>query len=182
MLEQAVASNRRSRAVIPYLWHHHGVTTDRIEVQRTVKSDPAAIFAVLCDPQGHVAIDGSGMLMDAEGPVVTAAGDKFVVHMDREALGDIPMGEYDVTVTIRDFVPEREISWTILGRVRPQIGHIYGYRIEPVDDGSLVTSYYDWSEIHPTWREAGIFPVISEATLKSSLGILARTVRRGYPH
>lgn len=56
------------RAVIPYLWHHHWVTTDRIDVQRTVKADPAAIFAVLCDPQGHVAIDGSGMLMDAEGP------------------------------------------------------------------------------------------------------------------
>lgn len=150
-------------------------------MQRTIKAEPAAIFSVLCDPQGHVAIDGSGMLMDAEGDVVTAAGDTFVVHMDREALGDIPMGEYDVTVTIKDFVPERELSWTILGKVRPQIGHVYGYRIEPADDGSLVTSYYDWSEIDPTWRETGIFPVISEATLKSTLGILARTVARGYP-
>ncbi len=150
-------------------------------MQRTIKAEPAAVFSVLCDPQGHVAIDGSGMLMDAEGAVVTAAGDTFVVHMDREALGDIPMGGYDVTVTIEDFVPDREISWTILGTVRPPIGHVYGYRIEPADDGSLVTSYYDWSEIDPTWRETGIFPVISEATLKATLGILARTVARGYP-
>ena len=157
------------------------MTADRIEVQRAIRADPASIFAVLCDPQGHVAIDGSGMLMDADGDVVTTAGDSFVVHMDREALGDLPMGEYDVTVTIKTLVPEREIAWTIVGTVRPPIGHVYGYRIEPTDGGSLVTSYYDWSEIAPAWREAGIFPVIAEGSLKSTLGILARTVRRGYP-
>jgi hypothetical protein len=38
------------------------MTADRIEVQRTIRADPASIFAVLCDPQGHVAIDGSKML------------------------------------------------------------------------------------------------------------------------
>ncbi|MCJ0905945.1 polyketide cyclase [Rhodococcus sp. ARC_M6] len=158
------------------------MTTERIEVQRIIRADPASIFEVLCDPQGHVAIDGSGMLMDADGDTVTAVGDSFVVHMDREALGDIPMGEYDVTVNIKTFVPGREIAWTILGTIRPAIGHVYGYRIEPTDAGSLVTSYYDWSAIDAKWREAGIFPVIAETSLKSTLGILARTVRRGYPH
>ena len=158
------------------------MTDERIEVQRTIPAEPAAIFKVLCDPQGHVAIDGSGMLMDADGEPVKAAGDSFVVHMDREALNDFPMGHYDVTVTIKDFEPDREISWTILGRVRPQIGHVYGYRIEPVDGGSLVTSFYDWSDIHPDWREKGIFPVIAESSLRATLGILDRTVRRGYPN
>ena len=67
------------------------------------------------------------------------------------------MGEYDVTVTIETFVSEREIAWTILGTVRPPIGHVYGYRIEPTDDGCLVTSHCDWSEIAPAWRETGIF-------------------------
>ena len=43
-----------------------------------------------------------------------------------------------------------------------------------------MTSYYDWSSIHPHWREAGIFPVVSEAALRATLGILARTVARGY--
>ena len=38
------------------------MTTERMEVQRTIAADPAAIFRVLCDPQGHVAIDSSGML------------------------------------------------------------------------------------------------------------------------
>lgn len=155
---------------------------ERIDVKRTIAADPAAIFRVLCDPQGHVAIDSSGMLMDASGDPVSAVGDSFVVHMDREALNDYPeLGKYDVTVTIRRFVPDREIAWTILGQIRPQIGHVYGYRLEPTADGTLVTSYYDWSSIHPDWKAAGIFPVISEGALRATLGILARTVARGYP-
>jgi Polyketide cyclase / dehydrase and lipid transport len=156
------------------------VTTERIEVQRTIPADAPAIFRVLCDPQGHVAIDSSGMLMSAEGAPVTAEGDSFVVHMDREALNDYPeLGRYDVTVTITRFVPDREIAWTILGQLRPQIGHVYGYALEPAADGTLVTSYYDWSSIDPVWREAGIFPVLSEGALRATLGILARTVVRG---
>jgi hypothetical protein len=156
--------------------------TERREARRTIPAAPAAIFAVLCDPHGHVAIDSSGMLMDATGDPVRAVGDTFVVHMDREALGDYPMGRYDVTVTITAFVPDREIAWTILGQIRPQIGHVYGYELEPTDGGTLVTSYYDWSSIDPVWKEAGIFPVISAGALRATLGILDRTVTRRGPH
>src|ERR1700680_112695 len=155
------------------------MTTERLEVRRTIDADPATIFRVLCDPHGHVAIDSSGMLMDATGQPAGAVGDSFVVHMDREALNDYPMGRYDVTVTITKFVPDREIAWTILGQIRPQIGHVYGYTLAPVDGGTLVTSYYDWSSIDPTWKEAGVFPVISEGALRATLGILARTVGKG---
>ena len=154
------------------------MTTERIEVPRTIPADAAAIFAILCDPQGHVSIDSSGMLMDATGDPVTAVGDSFVVHMDREALNDFPMGEYDVTVSIKTFEQDREIAWTILGQIKPQIGHVYGYTLEPVEGGTLVTSYYDWSEIDPQWKEANIFPIISEGALRATLGILARTVAR----
>jgi hypothetical protein len=153
------------------------MTTERIEVQRTIEAEPEAIFAVLRDPQGHVAIDSSGMLQSADGEPVSAIGDTFVVHMDRESLNDYPeLGRYDVTVQISTFEPDREIAWTILGRLRPQIGHVYGYRLEPAEGGTVVTSYYDWSDIDPQWREAGIFPVISEGALRATLGILARTV------
>jgi Polyketide cyclase / dehydrase and lipid transport len=156
------------------------MTSDRIEVKRTIEAEPAAIFAVLRDPRGHVAIDSSGMLQSADGEPVGAIGDTFVVHMDRESLNDYPeLGRYDVTVKISAFEPDREIAWTILGRLRPQIGHVYGYRLEPADGGTLVTSYYDWSDIDAKWREAGIFPVISEGALRATLGILARTVARG---
>jgi hypothetical protein len=156
------------------------MTSERIEVQRTIDAEPSAIFAILRDPQGHVAIDSSGMLQSAEGEPVSAVGDSFVVHMDREALNDFPeLGRYDVTITISTFEPDREIAWKVLGRIRPQIGHVYGYRLEPTDTGTLVTSYYDWSDIHQQWRDAGIFPILSEGALRATLGILARTVGRG---
>jgi hypothetical protein len=158
------------------------MTTERLAVQRTIPADASAIFRVLCDPQGHVAIDSSGMLMDATGDPVTAVGDQFVVHMDREALNDVPMGLYDVTVTIKTLVPDQEIAWTVKGRIRPQIGHVYGYRLESAgDDGTLVTSYYDWSSADQHWKDAAIFPVLPETALRATLGILARTVARGYP-
>ena len=64
--------------------------TERLEVQRAVAASPGEIFAVLKDPRGHVAIDSSGMLMEASGEIVTQVGDMFVVHMDREALNDYP--------------------------------------------------------------------------------------------
>jgi len=159
-------------------WQDEEVASERLEVQRTIAADQATIFRLLCDPQGHVAIDSSGMLMSATGEPVAAVGDSFVVHMDREALNDYPLGEYDVTVTIATYVPDREIAWTILGQIRPQIGHVYGYLLEPAADGTLVTSYYDWSAIHPDWKAAGIFPVISAGALRATLGILARTVAR----
>lgn len=95
--------------------------TDRSEVQRTIAAPASDIFAVLTDPQGHVAIDASGMPQDADGEPVRAAGNSFVVDMDREALNDFPMGKYDVTVSIRDFEQDSLSSWTVLGRIRPQV-------------------------------------------------------------
>ena len=150
--------------------------TERFEVQRQIAAPPAAIFAVLTDPRGHVAIDSSGMLQSADGDPVRQAGDTFVVHMDREALNDYPMGKYDVTVIITRLDPDAEVEWTVSGTIQPPIRHLYGYRLEPRDGGTLVTSYYDWSQIEERYRGAGIFPVIPEAALRATLGILARTV------
>lgn len=150
--------------------------TDRFEVQRTIEADPAAIFRVLADPQGHVKIDSSGMLQAATGKPVTGVGDEFVVHMDRESLNDFPMGRYDVTVRITTFEQDREIAWTIVGVLQPDIGHVYGYQLDPTPDGTRVTQYYDWTDIHPDWRARDIFPILSETALRATLGILARTV------
>ena len=157
------------------------MTTERFEVQRTIAADPAAIFRVLCDPQGHVAIDSSGMLHGRR-PATRRprSATRFVVHMDREALNDFPMGQYDVTVTHHDV------------RARPR-DRVDDPRPDPAADRprlrlharagrrrhTLVTSYYDWSDIDPVWKEADIFPIISEGALRATLGILARTVQQG---
>lgn len=155
------------------------MTVQRFEVQRRIGAPPAKVFALLCDPRGHVAIDSSGMLQSAEGDPVTKVGDGFVVHMDREALGDYPLGRYDVTVSITQFTPDAHIEWTVSGVLQPPIRHLYGYQLEPTEDGTLVTSYYDWSRIDDAYRDKGIFPVIPEAALRATLGILARTVEAG---
>src|SRR5277367_4547900 len=108
---------------------------ERMEVQRAVAATPGEIFAVLSDPQGHVAIDSSGMLMSATGDPVGKAGATFVVHMDREALNDYPLGLYDVTVEIVAFEKDREIAWTVHGQL--DLGHVYGYQLEPIAEGTL---------------------------------------------
>lgn len=152
--------------------------SERLEVQRVIAAEPSAIFRVLTDPHGHVAIDSSGMLMDASGERVTGVGDAFVVHMDREALNDYPLGLYDVTVKIVKFEIDREISWAVEGQLN--LGHIYGYRLDPISKGTMVTSYYDWSAADQSWKDAAIFPVIPESALRATLGILARTVAPGH--
>ena len=38
-----------------------------------------------------------------------------------------------MTVSITAYEQDREIAWTVLGALRPHIGHVYGYRLEPAD-------------------------------------------------
>ena len=149
---------------------------ERFEVQRTIPADPSTIFDVVRSPDGHVAIDASGMLQSSSGEAAAAVGDTFVIHMDREALGDRPMGKYDVTVTITAYEQDTYITWEVSGPGFPSIGHYYGYRLEPVDGGTLVTSIYDWSAVDEKWKPEGTWPIVPEGTLKATLGILERTV------
>jgi uncharacterized protein (DUF1330 family) len=153
----------------------------RIEVQRAIAAEPATIFDVLRRPDGHVSIDASGMLMSSAGEPAGAVGDRFTIHMDRDSLRDFDLGEYDVQVVMTVFEPDREIAWTIDGTMQPPIGHVYGYRLEPIDGGTIVTSYYDWSNIHDQYEPLvdAVFPVVSEQNLRGTLGILARVTAPG---
>jgi len=158
------------------------MSSERLEVDRIIPTTPAAIFEVLRRPEGHVSIDSSGMLMSADGAPATKAGDTFVIHMDRDALRDYPLDLYDVTVSFTRFEPDQQIEWTILTDfLDPPLGHVYGYRLEAVDGGTKVTSYYDWSELNDVYRGRVNFPIISEAALRATLGILARTAAPGVP-
>jgi len=159
------------------------MSEQRMEVERAIAAEPAAIFEILRSPEGHVQIDASGMLMSATGDAASAVGDTFTVHMDRDALRDFDLGLYDVTVVISEFEQDTTIAWTIDGTMQPPIGHVYGYRLEPIEGGTKVTSFYDWSNVHEQYRElaAEHFPIISETNLRATLGILARTVAPGSP-
>jgi hypothetical protein len=149
--------------------------SERFEVQRTIPFDAATIFRVVCDPQGHVAIDATGMLQSWTGEPAGALGDTFVIHMDRESLGDFDMGKYDVTVTITAFEQDRFITWDVSGENFPSIGHYYGYRLESAEGGTTVTSIYDWSAVDDQWKPENTWPIVPEFALKATLGILERT-------
>jgi hypothetical protein len=155
------------------------MSDERVAVQRTIPAPASAIFSLLCDPDGHVQIDASGMLMSAEGARVRKVGDTFLVHMDREALNDVPLGQYDVTVRITTYETDRELAWTIEHPlIDPPLGYVYGYILESAESGTLVTSYCDWSTAHAVHKARISFPVVPESSLRATLGILARTVNR----
>ena len=151
---------------------------DRMSVTRRIDAPAERIFALLTHPQGHVDIDGSGMLVAApDAEPIRAVGDTFEMHMDREPLGDLPLGEYTVCNTVTVFEQDTELAWTVGAVGRTPIGHVYGYRLEPVDETTTeVTSYYDWSAISEKWREAVSWPVIPKEMIESSLDNLARLV------
>ena len=148
--------------------------SDRIEVTRPIPAPPASIFDIVRSPAGHVAIDASGMLQDFTGGPAEKVGDRFVIHMDRESLNDMPLGKYDVTVHITVFERDKEIAWDLGPDVPVQ--HFYGYRLDSSEDGvTNVTSYYDWSKVSGDLK--GRFPIVPESALRATLGILDRTVR-----
>ena len=45
--------------------------SERFEVQRTIPADASTIFATVSSPEGHVAIDASGMLQSSTGVAAT---------------------------------------------------------------------------------------------------------------
>ncbi|NLA37338.1 MAG: polyketide cyclase [Actinobacteria bacterium] len=156
-------------------------TATRIEAQRSVAASPATIFEIICDPQGQVDIDASGMLMSADGDPVRGVGDTYVVHMDREALGDMPLGTYEVVPEIVGFERDRYLEWKINSLLDPPFGHTYGYTLEADPEHperTIVTSFCDWRNMHELYVGKVAMPIVSQASLRASLGILDRLARR----
>ena len=152
------------------------MTDGRLEVSRLIAAPSSAVFSLICQPSGHVAIDASGMLQSAEGDPVRAVDDEFLVHMDREALNDRPLGKYDVRVVVTRYDLDALLEWRVTVGDYPDLGYRYGYTLAPRDGGTLVTSYFDWSALRGDPERFGRFPLVAEATHRATLGILARTV------
>ena len=154
---------------------------ERVTVTRRIGVPAAAVFAVVREPARHVDIDGSGMLVLARDTAPLAAvGDAFVVDMDREPLGDIPLGRYQTQNTVTRFEPDRRLEWAPGGVGRNPYGHVYGYELTPVDDGTTdVALYCDWSGLPERRRgRASSFPVVPAHLLERSLDNLERLLTR----
>jgi hypothetical protein len=154
-------------------------SAERISTTKRIKAPAAAIFDLVRRPDGHVRIDGSGMLLAApDAAPVTAVGDTFAMHMDRRPLGDIPdMAEYDVTVIITGYEPDALLEWSVMTPSGRPFGHVYGYRLEATDDGdTLVTSYCDWSGLPEKRKDPSRWPIVPLNMLEKSLDKLETIV------
>jgi uncharacterized protein YndB with AHSA1/START domain len=149
---------------------------ERIAVTRRIAAPASQIFELITDPMTHVRIDGSGMLVAAPGAErLMRVGDTFEVDMDREPLGDIPLGKYKVTNAVTRIEQDRRLEWNVALTGTSPIGHVYGYLLESTDRGvTEVLSYCDWSDLAEEWRGHVVFPIVPPEMLKRSLENLAR--------
>ncbi|WP_029429513.1 SRPBCC family protein [Blastococcus sp. URHD0036] len=153
---------------------------ERVSVTRRIPAPAAAVFAVVSDPAGQVRIDGSGMLVAADGARPAAVGDTFEMDMDRTPLNDIPgLTAYRTLNTVTAYVPDRQFEWNVTAPGRPPIGYVWGYLVEPAGESAAdVTSYFDWSGLSEERkaRSAGRMPLIPESTIAATLERLERVV------
>ena len=156
------------------------MTEERVSVTRRIAAPAAAIYALVSDPAGHVAIDGSGMLDAApDSRPITAVGDTFDIAMDRTPLNDIPgLVKYSVRNTVTQLEPGHLIEWTIGAVAQPPLGHVYGWQLDAIDDNTTdVTNYCDWTNIVDGLRAAGrTWPIVPVEMLEASLDKLAALV------
>jgi hypothetical protein len=153
------------------------MSSERISATRRIAAPASKIFEIVSSPDGHIQIDGSGMLeASPEAKPLTAVGDTFDMDMDRTPLNDIPnLVKYNVRNTVTQFVPDRLIEWTVGSADRPPLGHVYGWQIEPVSDTeSEVTNYCDWTAISQETKDRRPWPVVPVEMLEKSVQNLDR--------
>jgi len=155
----------------------------RVDATRRIAAPAHAIFAIVSSPEGHVQIDGSGMLVAApDNKPVTGVGDTFDIDMDRRPLGDIPtMAEYTVRNRVTRFEPDRLFEWEVGGVERPAVGHVYGWLIEPVSNTECdVTNYCDWSGLSAEMLETSKdrWPIVPMQLLDRSVEKLEQLVTK----
>jgi uncharacterized protein YndB with AHSA1/START domain len=132
-----------------------------VAVTRRVDAPAATIFALLCDPANHVALDGSEMLRSAPTRRLSNVGDSFAVEMWNDE-----MGEYEMTNVVVEFEPDRLIRWrpTMTRASRPEdldaVGSSaeqrWGFQLAPVSETVTdVTETFDCVQ-SPAWLKNAV--------------------------
>jgi hypothetical protein len=140
-------------------------TAERITVSRVIPAGASSIFSLITSPKGHVAVDGSGMLVSTDDTMqVTGVGDSFEIAMHQDAFGD-----YTIKNVITVFEADSALEWRPGPAGGDASGVVYGYTLSPQGTGTNVTSYYDWSNAAPQMKNMGILPIVSQANLEETL-------------
>ena len=142
----------------------------------TINASAQVIFAVLADPERHVAIDGTGWVQESlDTESIGAPGQLFRMRMYHP---NHPKGSYEIVNRVEVFDPPRSISWKPGydagdGNLRFG-GWIWRYDLTPLGpSGTEVTLSYDWSAATEEARRQIQFPPFSPDHLDSSLARLA---------
>jgi hypothetical protein len=156
------------------------MTNENISATLVIKAPAESVFAILADPAGHAAIDGTGWVRDPlEGQPLTASGQVFRMGMFHP---DHPNGHYEMANLVLAFDPPR----AILGKpgydpgdgVLRFDGWTWRYDLTPLGSSETeVTLSYDWSAVPEDVRQTGPnFPPFSPDHLDNSLSHLAGLV------
>jgi hypothetical protein len=155
---------------------HPSMTVQRVSASRCIQASAHALFEIVSNPEGHVRIDGSGMLDAApDARPLTAVGEVFDMEMDRTPLNDIPgLVKYTVRNTVTQIVQDQLVEWTIGGIDQPPFGHVYGWKLDAVSDSETnVTNYCDWTNITPELRaRRPDWPIVPVEMLEQSVAKL----------
>src|SRR6476659_702595 len=164
------------------------MSDDRVSATRRIAASASDIFGIVTDPAKHVEIDGSHMLVAAQDArPLRAVGDSFVVNMDRDALGDLPLGKYTVRNVVTRMDPDRVLEWSVGGVASAPLGHVYGYELTPAGAGETeVTLYCDWScfnweAVPEAMRSQVRFPVVPKMALITTLEKLGQIATQPAP-
>jgi hypothetical protein len=75
-----------------------GDTCEPVSVSRKIGAPAHELFDYLAHPANHPLIDGSGILREGSGGVISAVGDVFTMTMHNDEMGDYEMANYVVDI------------------------------------------------------------------------------------
>lgn len=139
-----------------------------------------AVFAVLCDPAKHAAIDGTGWVRETVDPKpLTAPGQIFRMSMYHP---NHPDGDYQMANRVQVHDPPIAISWEPGYDAGDDTlrfgGWVWRYDLTPLGPSrATVTLTYDWSAVSEAVREHIGFPPFPVEHLDNSLAHLADLAR-----
>jgi uncharacterized protein YndB with AHSA1/START domain len=157
---------------------------DTVSATTLIDASAQAVFAVLCDPARHAAIDGTGWVVEAlDSEPLRAAGQIFRMRMYHP---NHPDGNYQIANRVQVFDPPHAISW------QPGCdagdgtlsfgGWVWRYDLAPAGPASTrVTLSYDWSAVPDPVRERIGFPPFPPEHLENSLAHLTDLANEDLP-
>jgi len=131
-----------------------------------VDASPADVFDILADPARHSDFDGSGTVRAnrTSAPERLSLGARF--GMDMKIV--VP---YRMTNEVVEFTENETIAWCHRG------GHVWRYRLEPVDGGTRITEEFDWRPSKAPWFLSAMgYPDKNAASMEKTLERLATLV------